>query len=120
MEIIYIESYNENTKPDIDKPFEKVIIRKPRFPKIAKVDRFKQVGHRKWATIYHVRDECSNILFSHEKLCVAIKEAKRLSLSKIKNYYVTIGKSLINSDPKVATISPGKHKPGKFKFIVLQ
>lgn len=119
MEIIYLESYSENVKPDIDKPFEKVIIRKPRFPKVAKVDRFKQVGHRKWATIYHVRDDDSNILFSHEKLCVAITEAKRLSMLKIQEYYVTIGKVLVNSDAKVATISPGKHKPGKFKFIVL-
>lgn len=120
MKIIYIESFNEDVKPDIDKPFEKIIIRKPKFPKVAKVERFKQVGHRKWSTIYHVRDEESNILYSDEKLCNAINEAKRLALKTINDYYITIGKILTNSDPKVAVVSPGKHKIGKYKFIVLQ
>ncbi len=78
MEIIYLESFDENIKPENDKPYEKVVIRKPRLPKVAKVERFKQVGHRKWATVYHVRDELSKIVYSHEILCNAVEKAKEL------------------------------------------
>lgn len=119
MKIIYKEGFDTDSFSDIDGTFEKVQIRKPILPKVAKVNKEKQIGQRRWATVYYVKDEESTILFTSEKQGEAVKFAKALSIKNIKDYYVSIGKVLFNSDPQVAVISPGKHKPGKWKFIII-
>ena len=119
MDTIYKESYDENVKPNVKGTYEKILIRKPVMPKIAKVKRFKQVGQRKWNTVYHVKDENSVILFTSEKQGRAIEKAKSLAIKNIKTYYVTIGKALCNSDPRVAEVTPGKSRPGRWKFLVI-
>lgn len=120
MQVIYLESLDENAVPEgVAGPFEKVVIRKPMPPKVAKVHRFKQVGARNWSTIYMVKDDMSNVLYSNEILKLAVNRAKELAIRNLKEYFICVGKMLINNDPLVAVVKPGKHRPGKFKFIIL-
>ena len=118
MQTIYIESFDENVTPEASY-YEKIVIRKPRLPKIAKVKRFKQIGHRRWSTIYQIKDSSSNILYSSEVLLQAVKHAKELAIKNIQEYYITIGKTLVGSDNRVAIITPGKHLIGRYKFLCL-
>jgi len=119
MNVIYKESFDEDITPEIKGTYEKILIRKPILPKIAKVERYKQVGQRKWNTVYNVKDEEAKILFTSEKQGEAIERAKELAIKNIKTYYVNIGKALFNADPCVAMVTPGKHRPGKWKFLVI-
>lgn len=121
MEVIYLEAMDENVvPPNTDRPFERIVIRKPKLPKIAKVKKFKQVGSRQWSTVYTVKDEFSNILFTDPIMATAINWAKERSIKDVKDYYIYVDKSLINCDARVAVVTPGKHRPGKFKFILLE
>jgi hypothetical protein len=119
VQTIYLESVDENVKPDTTKPYEKVVVRKPHPPKIAKVKRFKQIGRRSWVTIYRVRDGLSNIIYGDPILKKAIAYAKNLSIKKIEEYRVSVDKVLIGGDQTVAIITPGKFKTGKFRFNII-
>jgi len=125
MRMLTIETLDENITPEqIDPtakgPFEKVLLRKPQPPKVAKVTRTVQKGTRKWKTIYRVRKPDCAIVYSADKFIDALKMAKKMALENIAEYQITIDKSLVNSDPKVASVAPGKHKPGKYRFIILE
>jgi hypothetical protein len=120
MQTLYVESYDADIKPNITGTYEKIQIRKPSLPKVAKVIRQPQKGHRKWHTFFQVKDENSNIIFTDAKEGVAIAKAKSLAKANIKSYDVCITKLLVNADPKVAFVSPSKSKPGKYKFMIIE
>lgn len=120
MKTIYIESIDENCKPETACTYEKFVIRKPRLPKVAKVKRYKQVGARLWSTMYRVKDELSNILYSSEVEGEAIDWARKRTMKDLKKYYICVDKALTNSDPLVAEVSPGKFRCGRYKFIILE
>ena len=125
MKVINCDSFDANITPEQVNPelkglpFERVVMKKPMLPKLARVKNFIQVGDRKWATVYRIRDESSKICFTVDKFHEAVKQAKQMAIENIKSYYITIDKTLINADPRVAVVTPGKNYKGKFKFIIL-
>jgi hypothetical protein len=125
MKTIDIETLDENLTPEqidpnLKGPFEKVLLRKSKPPKVAKVTRVVQKGPRKWKTIYRVRKIDGSIVFSADKFMDSLKMAKKMAIEKVTEYQVTIDKSLVNSDPKVAMVVPGKHREGRYRFIILE
>tara|TARA_Y100000310_G_C20669719_1_gene809580 strand:- start:1316 stop:1759 length:444 start_codon:yes stop_codon:yes gene_type:complete len=103
---------------DAGQPVISSRVRKPKVAKRAHVETNKQVGSRKWTTMYNLY--CgANDYGMYSTQADAIAAGKEASLENRCQCYVEVFKMLVDSERVVATITPGNSKPGKWHFTAV-
>ena len=114
-----------NAAIDTSYPVTAERVRKPKVAKRAHVDRTKQVGSRKWKTVYtaynfqqHLHNKETDETWFNTQ-AEAISAAKKASLETKTTFIVTCHKQLVGSRQIVAEVTPGNSKPGKWHFSAM-
>ena len=103
---------------DTSTPVISKCIRKPKIAKRAHVIRVKQVGSRKWETVYQLwTDDMCWAQFDTQ--ADAIERAKEISLEKKIRVCVNVAKHLVEQSTLTADVTPGNSQPGQWHFSAM-